>query len=119
MTENTVRLEATVFVRMDVEAGALESGVLNRPNGRAMFVFRSEHEAERYRTESGSYPEAEGKAVHLSPEHMRGLLEIHEVPHVAFPQELSGGGRYVHFYEAPYFLTMLEAAPMFLDALEN
>ena len=79
-----------------------------------------EDEAESYRAESGGYPEAEGwKAVRLSPEDMRGLLEIHEAPRVAFPQELKDGGRWVHYYEAPYFLAMLEAAPMALDALQN
>ncbi len=118
MIQNTVNLEAAVFVRMDVEAGTIETGVLNRPDGGAMFVFRSE--AERYRAESGDYTATEGwKAGHPSPEDMRGLLEIHEVSRAAFPQELEGGGRWVHFYEAHYFLDMLEAAPMSLDALQN
>ena len=75
MTESTVNLEATVFARMDVEAGAIETGILNRSDGQAMFVFRSGDEAERFRAETGVYPAAEGwGAVSLVPEDMRGLL---------------------------------------------
>ena len=119
MTENAVRLEATFFARESAQDGALETAVLNHPNGRALFVYRSE-EADRYRHEEGYYPKGEGRdAVTLKRDHRRGLLQTQGIQRVAFPQELSGGGRYVHFYEARYFLAMLEAAPMFLDALEN
>ena len=117
---DTVNLEATVFCRMDVDEGTIETGVLDHAGGGAMLVFRSVEEADQYRADTGTYPEGEGwGAVSLKPEHMRGLLEMHPVARVAFPQKIEGGGCFVHFYEAHYFLTLLEAAPMFLDALEN
>lgn len=100
----SVTVAATVFVHMDVEHKTIVAGVLEQDEGRAMIVFRSEVEANRYRAEMGNYPESEGwKAVSLEPKDLRGFLEMHECPRIAFPEPWTEDGGRVYFYPAEEF----------------
>jgi len=76
--------------------------------GRALIVFRSEEEAEKYRASTGNHPEAEGwRAAALELEELGRVLEAHGCTHVAMPEEWTGEGA-VDFFAAGDFIGMLE-----------
>lgn len=89
-TENDVVIAPTVFVRAHAGAGSLhvEAGVVEHERERALLVFRSKDEANRYRSEdeASRYPAREGwGALTLELEDLRNLLDTHECPRVASP----------------------------------
>jgi hypothetical protein len=117
--EGSFDLSPTALYRMDRDTQA--AAVVEGPEGgdRALIVLRSEEEAGKYRAATGNHPEAEGwRPVALGLRELSDLLEIHGCSHVAMPEPWTGTGG-VDFFAAADFIGMLEAAPMFLDALEN
>ncbi len=116
--EEHVHIAPTVLYRMD--RGTMAAAVVEESGkGRALIVFRSEGEAEKYRAATGKSPEAEGwRPVALELPDLANVLEMHGCSHVAMPEPWTGAGG-VDFFAASDFIALLEAAPMFLDALEN
>ena len=117
--EERVHLAPTVLRRVTPEKVA--AAVVEGPEGqgRALIVFRSQEEAEKYRAATGNHPEAEGWApVAVGLRELSDVLEMHGCDHVAMPEPWTGKAG-VDFFAAPDFIEMLEAAPMFLDALED
>ncbi len=78
--------------------------------GRALIVFRSQEEAEKYRAATGKHPEEEGfRTAALDLEELGHVLEAHDCTHVAMPEPWTGddsGG--VDFFKAADFIGMLE-----------
>ncbi len=75
---------------------------------RALLVFRSEEEAEKYRSATGKHPKEEGfRTATLGLEELGHILEEHECTHVAMPQPWDGEGM-VDFFTGPDFIAMLE-----------
>ncbi len=77
--------------------------------GRALIVFRSQEEAEKYRSATGKHPKEEGfRTATLDLEELGHVLEEHGCTHVAMPEpwtdDLSGG---VDFFAASDFIGML------------
>src|SRR5215212_10738197 len=108
MTEATVHIEPTLLCRVGRSRGTLETVTANTEEGRALVVFRSEEEAERYREHTGSYPEAEGfKPVCVDHKDLANILEMHGCTHVAMPEPWTGENG-VDFFEASVFVGMLE-----------
>ncbi len=80
--------------------------------GRALIVFRSQEEAEKYRSATGKHPEEEGfRTLALDLEELGHIIEEHGCTHVAMPEpwtdDLSGG---VDFFAASDFIAMLEGS---------
>jgi hypothetical protein len=109
--DDVVHVMPTVLCRMDGETMA--AAVAEGPEGgdRALVVFRSEEEADRYRAATGNHPDAEGwRPVALGLRELSDLLEIHGCTHVAMPEPWTGAGG-VDFFAAADFIGMLEEAP--------
>ena len=107
-TEDEVLITPTVIYRIDEEGDRLTAAVVEHEDGRAMTVFRSEEEAEKYRAATGNYPASEGfKAVCVGHEELADILEIHGCTHVAMPEPWIGEGL-VDFFKASDFIGMLE-----------
>ena len=105
MTEDTVHIVPTILYRMG--RGKLEAVTVNREDGHTMIVFRSPEEAERFRQDTGKYPEAEGfKAVSVDHEQLAAFLKVHGCTHVGMPEPWGEGG--VDRFEAADFIGMLE-----------
>ena len=103
----------TVLYRIDRSTQA--TAVAEKPeegqsaSARALIVFRSEEEAEKYRSDTGKHPAVEGWApVALDLEDLANVLEWHGCTHVAMPGEWIGGAGGVDFFEASSFIGMLE-----------
>jgi hypothetical protein len=80
--------------------------------GRALLVFRSEEEAEKYRSTTGNYPETEGfKAINVGYEELADLVEIHDCTHVAMPEPWTGKGGVDFFKAADYVGMLRESLP--------
>ena len=81
--------------------------------GRALIVFRSEEEAEKYRFDTGKHPASDGWGpAALDLEDLANVLEMHDCTHVAMPEEWISGEGGVDFFEAAAFIGMLqESAP--------
>jgi hypothetical protein len=112
MSAGVVVVCPTVLYRMDRERMA--AAVAEGPEGgdRALIVFRSEEEAEKYRAATGNHPDAEGwRPVALDLRELSDLLEIHGCPQVAMPEPWTGTGG-VDFFAAGDFIGMLEEAPV-------
>ncbi len=109
MTEETHDFTPTVVYRAG--GGALEAAVVDHENGRALFLFSSEEEAEEYRRETGTYPRrAEGFVnVPLDVDALENLLALHECTHVVMPRSLTGE-EHPDFLPADGFVWMLEKA---------
>jgi hypothetical protein len=106
MTEDTVHISPTILYRRG--RGTLEAVTVNGRGGHTMLVFRSKQEAEKFRSHTGLYSEAEGfKALALDHEQLAAFLEVHECTHVAMPEAwVREGG--VDRFEAGAFIGMLE-----------
>ncbi|MDP9476808.1 MAG: hypothetical protein M3R38_14170 [Actinomycetota bacterium] len=101
-----IHITPTIIYRLD--RGVIAAAVVEHEDGRALCVFRSEEEAERYRTSTGKYPESEGfKVVCANHEALKTLLELHGCTHVAMPEPWTGEGE-VDFFKAADFIGMLE-----------
>jgi hypothetical protein len=82
------------------------------PDRRALIVFRSQEEAEKYRAATGKHPKEEGfRTATLDLEELGHILEQHECAFVAMPEpwteDRSGG---VDFFAASDFIGMLEGS---------
>ncbi|MDP9477437.1 MAG: hypothetical protein M3R38_17430 [Actinomycetota bacterium] len=76
--------------------------------GRALIVFRSQEEAEKYRSATGKHSKEEGfKTATLDLEELGHVLEEHGCTHVAMPEPWTGEGE-VDFFKAADFIGMLE-----------
>src|SRR5215218_1610787 len=108
MTEATVHIEPTVLCRVGRSRGTLEMVTVDADDGRALLVFRSEEEAERYREHTGSYPESEGfKPIRVDHKDLANIIEMHGCTHVDMPEPWTGEGG-VDRFEADVFVGMLE-----------
>jgi len=90
------------------------AAVVEKPEkGRALIVFRSEEEAEKYRSDTGKHPASDGWGpAALDLEDLANVLEMPDCTHVAMPEEWIGGKGGVDFFEAAAFIGMLqESAP--------
>jgi hypothetical protein len=88
--------------------GTLEAVTVNRGDGHTMLVFRSEEEAEKFRSHTGLYSEASGfRALSVDHEQLRAFLEAHGCTHVAMPEAWTAQGG-VDRFEADAFIGMLE-----------
>ena len=112
--EDLIHIVPTILHRFDRERKELTAVTVPGPEpgpgpeGRALVVFRSEEEAEKYRAATGKHPEASGfRAVCVDHEELAAFLEAHECTHVAMPEEWTGKGN-VEFFEASAFVGMLE-----------
>src|SRR5215212_2730294 len=106
MTEDTVYIRPTILCRL--ERGTLATVTVDADDGRAMIVFRSEEEAERFRAATGQYPESEGfKPVALSHKHLEDVIRMLGCSHVAMPEPWAGEGG-VDRFEAEAFIGLLE-----------
>jgi hypothetical protein len=106
MTEDYVHITPTVLYR--ARGGKLATVTANTEEGRALVVFRSGEEAERYREHTGSYPEGEGfKPVCVDHKDLANILEMHGCTHVAMPEPWTGEGG-VDRFKAADFIAMLE-----------
>ncbi len=109
MNADVLTIYPTVLYR--AEPDTLTAAVVEGPKGRALLVFRSEGEAEKYRAGTGNSPEAEGwRAVNLGLEDLANVLAMHGCTHVAMPEPWTGEGL-VDFFDAGDFIGMLEEAP--------
>ena len=73
-----------------------------------MIVFRSEEEAEKFRADTGLYPESEGfKAIGVDHEQLAAFLRVHECTHVGMPEPWGEGGG-VDRFKAEDFIGVLE-----------
>jgi hypothetical protein len=110
MTEDTVHISPTILYR--VGRRALEAVTANRQDGPTMIVFRSEEEAERFRSHTGLYPESEGfKPLYVDHEQLAALLEAHGCTHVAMPEAWTGEGSVDRFQAAEFIGMLQESAP--------
>jgi hypothetical protein len=110
MTEDTVvHIDPTILCRHR-ERGKLEALTANREDGHTMIVFRSEEEAERFRSYTGLYSEAEGfKPFSLDHEQLAALLTVFGCTHVGMPEPWTGSeASGVDRFEAAAFIGMLE-----------
>jgi hypothetical protein len=106
MAEDTAHISPTILYR--VGRGTLEAVTVDRGDGHAMIVFRSEEEAEKFRGATGLYSEAEGfRALSVDHEQLRAFLEAHGCTHVAMPEAWTAEGG-VDRFEAGAFIGMLE-----------
>jgi hypothetical protein len=106
MTEDTVHIEPTILYRRG--RGTLEAVTVNARDGHTMVVFRSEEEAEKFRSHTGLYSEDSGfRTLSVDHEQLAAFLEAHECTHVALPEAwvMEGG---VDRFEAEAFIGMLE-----------
>ncbi len=103
--EEYITITPAIIYRLD--RGVIAAAVVEHEDGRALCVFRSEEEAEKYRAATGNYPPEEGFKV-LSANHkaLATLLEVHDCSHVAMPEPWGEGG--VDFFKAADFIGMLE-----------
>jgi len=108
MTEDYVHIRPTILCRMGRDT--VEAVTVEGEDGRAMVVFRSEEEAEKFRSYTGLYPEAEGfRAVSVDHEQLAAFLEAHSCTLVGMPEPWGEGG--VDRFEADVFIGMLEESP--------
>jgi hypothetical protein len=107
---DAVLVEPTALLR--AVPGAIDAAVTEKAGrGRALIVFRSEGEAEKYRSATGNNPEAEGwRTVPLEPWQLSDVLAMQGCTHVAMPEEWTGKGG-VDVLAAEAFVRMLEEAP--------
>jgi hypothetical protein len=106
MTEDTVHISPTILYRRG--RGTLEAVTVNGRGGHTMLVFRSKQEAEKFRSHTGLYSEAEGfKALSVDHEQLRAFLEAHQCTHVAMPEAWAAQGG-VDRFEADAFIGMVE-----------
>jgi hypothetical protein len=86
----------------------LEAVTVNARDGHIMLVFRSEEEAEKFRSHTGLYSEAEGfRPLGVDHEQLAAFLWAHECTHVAMPEAWATEGG-VDRFEAEAFIGMLE-----------
>ncbi len=80
--------------------------------GRALIVFRSQEEAEKYRSATGKHPEEEGfRTATLDLEELGHVLEEHGCTHVAMPEPWTEDrSRGVDFFKASDLIGMLEGS---------
>ena len=98
MTEDTVHINPTILYR--VGRRTLEAVTVDRGDGHTMIVFRYEAEVEKYRSQTGKYPESEDfKALTLPYGDLQDVLKMHSCTHVAMPEPWTGEGG-VHRFEA-------------------
>jgi hypothetical protein len=110
MTEDYVHIRPTILCRMD--RGTLQAATAKRRDGHTMIVFRSEEEAERFRSHTGLYPESEGfKPVALSHKHLEGVIGMLGCTHVAMPEPWTGEGGVDRFTAADFIAMLEESIP--------
>jgi hypothetical protein len=110
MTEDTVHISPTILYRAG--RGKLEAAAVDEGDELTMIVFRSEEEAERFRQDTGKYPESEGfKAVNVDHEQLAAFLRVHRYTHVGMPEPWDGEGGVVDRFEAADFIGLLEESP--------
>jgi hypothetical protein len=106
MTEDTVHISPTILYRRG--RGTLEAVTVDRRDEHTMIVFRSQEEAEKFRSHTGLYSEGSGfRALCVDHEQLAAFLWAHECTHVAMPEAwvMEGG---VDRFEAEAFIGMLE-----------
>lgn len=106
--EEDVHITPTVLYRIDQDGERLTAAAVEKPEkGRALIVFRSEKEAEKYRADTGNNPEEEGfKPVSVDSEDLANIIAMHSCTHVAMPEPWTGEGN-VDFFAADDFVGML------------
>ncbi len=105
-SEATFTIYPTVLYKG--EPDTLITAVVEGPKGRALLVFRSEGEAEKYRAGTGNNPETEGwRPVALGLKELSEVIAMHGCSHVAMPEEWTGKGP-VDFFAAADFLAFLD-----------
>jgi hypothetical protein len=108
--EEEVIIRPTILCRAG--RGTLKAVTVDRGDGHTMIVFRSEEEAERFRQDTGKYPESEGfKAVNVDHEQLAAFLRVHRCTHVGMPEPWDGEGGVVDRFEAADFIGLLEESP--------
>src|SRR5215208_5811680 len=91
MTEDTVHISPTILYRRG--RGTLEAVTVDRGDGHTMLVFRSQEEAEKFRSATGLYSEAEGfRPVCVDHEQLEAFLWAQECTHVAMPEAWAAQG---------------------------
>ena len=111
MTQVTMEtLEPTVLYRMDPERDLQSTATAPTEIGKALIVFRSEEEAEKFRLDTGLCPASEGfKPVNLSGEEISGVLDMHGLSVVAMPEPWTGEeSSGVDLFSREGFLELLE-----------
>ena len=99
--EDLIHVTPTIIHR-DTHTAA----VVEHEDGRALIVFRSEEEAEKYRRHTGKQPEEEGfKPVAVDLEDLANIIRLHDCTHVAMPEPWTGNGL-VDFFAAGDFIGM-------------
>ncbi len=109
---DTFTLEPTVLYRMDPEHDLQSTATAPTEIGKALLVFRSEEEAEKFRLNTGLCPASEGfKPVNLSGEEISGVLDMHGLSVVAMPEPWTGeASSGVDLFSREGFLELLEAS---------
>jgi hypothetical protein len=108
MTEDALIIRPTILSRP--LPGRIQTATVQREDGHTMIVFRSEEEAERFRSDTGQYPEAEGfRAISVDYGQLAAFLEANSCTHVAMPEPWGEGG--VDRFEADVFIGMLRESP--------
>jgi len=110
----SMRESAAMVMPTCMDRSTQAAAVVEKPEkGRRLIVFRSEEEAEKYRSDTGKHPASDGWGpAALDLEDLANVLEMHDCTHVAMPEEWIGGEGGVDFFEAASFIGMLqESAP--------
>ena len=109
--EADVHVAPTIIHRAYTDHAAQEvthgAATVEHEGVRALIVFRSEEEAEKYCSATGKHPAEEGfRTANLDLEELGHVLEAHSCTHVAMPEPWTEKGG-VDFFEASAFLGML------------
>ena len=116
MTNEQRSVEEAIIIRPTVlyraqrssEEGTTEEAVTARHlDGHALVLFRNEEEAEKFRADTGKYPQEEGfEAVHVDLMDLARLVVRHDCSHICMPEAWGAGA--VDFFGALEVLTMLK-----------
>lgn len=110
--DDPVVIRPTIIYKFVPDSKKLCAVVVEVEEGRAMIVFRNEEEIEKYRQETGQYPEEEGfKAVTLDHRALAEVLEMHSCKLVVMPEAWVGRDARTDFFETDDFVRMLEESP--------
>lgn len=102
-------LSPTVIVRVEGdEFGVVTTG---RAEEKALIVFRSPEEAQKYQKQAGEYQPSEGfKRARLGKEEIAAILETQGIANVAMPEPWVGGDGRVDLFTKENFLLFLKSA---------
>jgi hypothetical protein len=99
----SMRESAAMVMPTCMDRSTQAAAVVEKPEkGRALIVFRSEEEAEKYRSDTGKHPASDGWGpAALDLEDLANVLEMHDCTHVAMLEEWIGGKGGVDFSSRP------------------